>query len=36
MTNETNTRKKSKFQKKLARKRGKGKVDPKWMWWFER
>lgn len=35
MSNDT-TKKKSKYQKKLARKRGRGKVDHKWMWWLER
>lgn len=29
------TKKKSKYQKKLARKAGKDRVNPNWMWWFE-
>ena len=33
---EEKKRKKSKYQRKLARKRGRGKVDPNWMWWIER
>ena len=28
--------KKSKYQKKLARKKGRATPDPRWMWWFER
>ena len=28
--------KKSKYQKKVRAKFGKGKPDPKWMWWLER
>lgn len=28
--------KKSRYQKKLRRKFGKGPVDPRWMWWLER
>jgi len=37
MTNETTTkRKKSKYAKKNARKCGRGRIDPRWMWWLER
>lgn len=37
MSNETTPkRKKSKYAKKLARKAGKGRVDPNWMWWYAR
>jgi hypothetical protein len=28
--------KKSKYAKKIARKLGRGSVDPRWMWWLER
>ena len=28
--------KKSKYAKKLARKNGHGRIDPRWQWWFER
>lgn len=28
--------KKSRYQKKLRRKFGKGAIDPRWMWWLER
>jgi hypothetical protein len=28
--------KRSKYQKKLRRKLGRGTVDPRWMWWLER
>lgn len=27
---------KSRFAKKVERKRAKGAIDPRWMWWFER
>ena len=27
---------KSKYAKKIRRKLGRGKVDPRWMWWIER
>lgn len=27
---------KSKYAKKIKRKLGRGKVDPRWMWWLER
>lgn len=33
---QTSTKKKSKYQKTLARKRGKGRINPNWMWWYER
>jgi hypothetical protein len=38
MSNQDQTpkRKKSKYAKKIARKHGKGRVDPRWMWWMER
>lgn len=37
MTNETTKKsKKSKYQRKIARKHGRGKVDPRWMWWMDR
>jgi hypothetical protein len=26
---------KSKYAKKMARKNGRGRVDPRWMWWTE-
>lgn len=26
----------SKYAKKLARKRGRGRIDPGWQWWFFR
>lgn len=26
----------SPYQQKIARKRGGGAVDPRWMWWIER
>lgn len=29
------SKKKSKYQKKIARKSGKGRVNPNWMWWLE-
>lgn len=35
MSNEQPKRKKSRYQKKLARKYGRGKIDPRWMWWAE-
>lgn len=36
-TNETTKPKgKSKYAKKLARKLGRGRVDPRWMWWLDR
>ncbi len=31
-----NTGTKSKYQKKIARKNGRAKPQPQWMWWFER
>lgn len=31
---ETSKKKRSKYQRKMARKRGRGKVDPRWMWWW--
>lgn len=27
---------KSKYQLKMRRKMGQGRIDPRWMWWFER
>ncbi len=27
--------KKSKYQKKMRLKAGKGPIDPRWMWWIE-
>ena len=35
MTDVKNTRTMSKYAKKLARKNGRGRVDPRWMWWTE-
>lgn len=26
---------KSRYAKKIARKHGRGRKDPKWMWWME-
>ena len=26
----------SKYARKMRRKLGRGKVDPRWMWWLER
>jgi len=28
------TRKKSKYQRKISRKRGRGRVDQAWVWWY--
>lgn len=37
MRHEMNTTgRKSKYAAKLSRKRGKGPIDPRWMWWFVR
>lgn len=32
---ELTTGHKSKYAQKVARKRGRGAVDPRWMWWME-
>lgn len=35
MNDTQTTGKKSKYQDKMRRKRGRGKVSPNWMWWLD-